>query len=51
MIILLSISYQNINDQVLVFWHRVGSGARSAASARDSARDRDRGSDWISEFV
>ena len=34
-----------------VFWHRVGSDARSGGSARDSARDRDRGSDWISEFV
>ena len=34
-----------------VFWHRVGSDARSGGSARDSARDRDRVSDWISEFV
>ena len=36
---------------MFVFWHRVGSDARSGGSARDSARDRDRVSDWISEFV
>ena len=40
-----------LNYNKIVFWHRVGSNARSGGSARDSARDRDRGSDWISEFV
>ena len=40
------------NDYLnVVFWHRVGSDARSGGSARDSARDRDRDRDWISEFV
>ena len=39
------------NNIEFVFWHRVGSDARSGGSARDSARDRDRVSDWISEFV